>query len=267
MNVSYVFIRILRKMIPRMAGEFILRRNIGMKMSLGVVDPGSVVDEYRREISRFSHDINGAAILEIGYGGSFGTAIAFLKRGARHIYLYDPFAHPFTKANRILARTEGKYLIEQKGRVIPDPGLITVLPDELDQNAFNRGQVNFILSNAVLEHVRDVGGLFDQLVVAIPDGFHAHYVDLRDHFYRYPFEMLCYSDRTWNRFLNPADQLNRMRLLEYCAVLDKRFSHSEYRITESDSEGFNRQKHRIKRHFLSGDDRVDAAKKAWIFAW
>jgi hypothetical protein len=38
-----------------------------------------------------------------------------------------------------------------------------------------------------------------QAALTRPDGLHLHFVDLRDHFLKYPFEVLCYSEGVWKR--------------------------------------------------------------------
>jgi len=48
-----------------------------------------------------------------------------------------------------------------------------------------------------------------------PGGMHLHYVDMRDHFFKYPFEMLTYSKQTWQSWLNPTSNLNRYRIPDY----------------------------------------------------
>ena len=67
--------------------------------------------------------------------------------------------------------------------------------DDIDKLANSPG-VDLVLSNSVLEHVQDVDATIKALA-ALTDsnGMQIHFIDLRDHYFKYPFEMLCYSDK------------------------------------------------------------------------
>ena len=54
-------------------------------------------------------------------------------------------------------------------------------------------------------------------------GLNIHFVDLRDHFFRYPFEMLHYSEAAWRRWLNPTSNHNRYRVWDYRRVFEAAF--------------------------------------------
>jgi hypothetical protein len=207
--------------------------------------------------------------MEIGYGGSFGAAIGLLSHGVRHIYLHDAYVKPNHQVNRALFDSGCAYLMDRDGMICPDPRFITLLPKDSAQWSFSCGPVEVILSRAVLEHVADVGDLLDLLIGnrALSGATHAHFIDMRDHYLRYPYEMFCYDEWVWHRFLCPTEHLNRMRMHDYRPLFENRFSHCEFRITDKDEQAFSRGKHRIKRCFLSGDDAVDAAQRAWVLAW
>ena len=76
--------------------------------------------------------------------------------------------------------------------------------------------VDMVLSSSVYEHLDDVEGITGALAdLTRPDGLQIHYVDLRDHFFRYPLEMLRFSESTWRTWLNPSSNHNRYRLWNY----------------------------------------------------
>src|SRR3989304_2148184 len=55
--------------------------------------------------------------------------------------------------------------------------------------------VDLVLSSSVYEHLRRPEEQAEGLTQpAASPGFHVHFVDLRDHYFRRPFEMLCYSE-------------------------------------------------------------------------
>jgi hypothetical protein len=83
-------------------------------------------------------------------------------------------------------------------------------------------------------------------------------VDLRDHYFKLPFEMLTFSERTWKRWLNPTSNLNRFRLRDYQRVFDSHFANVQVKVLERDPEAFARARSRIRPEFLAGDEAHDA---------
>lgn len=84
--------------------------------------------------------------------------------------------------------------------------------------------VEFMFSNAVLEHVDDVDGLFIQTKVVLKKGAYAwHQVDLRDHRPNTDsLDFLQYSDDEWlniNRL--EAEYVNRLRVPDYIKSIER----------------------------------------------
>jgi hypothetical protein len=120
--------------------------------------------------------------------------------------------------------------------------------------------VDVVLSTSVFEHVDDPSGNVQAVKrLTRSDGLHIHFVDLRDHFFRYPFEMLHYSERTWRRWLNPTSNHNRYRLWNYRRVFQENFEEVEIRILDSDVPAFEAARDRIRPEFISGNLQEDAA--------
>ena len=84
-------------------------------------------------------------------------------------------------------------------------------------------------------------------------GVNIHFVDLRDHFFKYPFEMLHYSENTWRRWLNPTSNHNRFRLWDYRKVFDSYFEDVDVTVLERDEAGFARALGRIRPEFKRGN--------------
>ena len=78
-----------------------------------------------------------------------------------------------------------------------------------------------------------------------------HFVDLRDHFFKYPFEMLRFSENTWRRLLNPSSNHNRYRLWNYRKAFEAFFEQVEIRILSRDEETFRRMAPFIRPEFMS----------------
>jgi hypothetical protein len=126
-------------------------------------------------------------------------------------------------------------------------------------------KVDLVLSSSVYEHLDDVDGITHALrILTNNQGKHVHFVDLRDHYFRYPFEMLTYSIKTWRNLLNPTSNLNRLRIPQYESIFHKYFSDVRIIIKETNIDSFHKTQPRIRKEYLSGDDRVDAATKIVI---
>ena len=91
-----------------------------------------------------------------------------------------------------------------------------------------------------------------------PEGLTIHFVDLRDHYFRYPFEMLCYTRKTWDGWLNASNTLNRLRRGEYEAIFRRHFCQVDITTVSALPEEFAQAKPRIRSEFLTGDDSYDA---------
>jgi hypothetical protein len=119
--------------------------------------------------------------------------------------------------------------------------------------------VDLVMSSSVFEHVDDVDGIARALsALTKPDGQQIHFVDLRDHFFKYPFEMLCYSEGAWRGWLNPSSNHNRLRLWEYRRLFEKYFRKVEIEVLARDQAAFDRARPRIRPEFVSGDPQTDS---------
>jgi len=119
----------------------------------------------------------------------------------------------------------------------------------------------------MVEHLDDVEGITSALAALTrPDGLHIHFVDLRDHFFKYPFEMLKYSEHVWRNFLNPTSNLNRYRFNDYKRVFESNFVKVEFTVLERLMEEFHKAKDRIRPEFKTGKDDVDAVTLIHVVA-
>jgi len=121
-------------------------------------------------------------------------------------------------------------------------------------------KVDLVISSSVFEHLDDPDSITCALrKLTKPGGIHFHFVDLRDHYFKYPFEMLTFSPSTWKNWLNPTSNLNRFRIPDYRAVFEKYFSSVGISVIESDLQAFNKVREHIQKGFLSGDNGIDSA--------
>ena len=113
--------------------------------------------------------------------------------------------------------------------------------------------MDLVISNSVYEHLEDVDGSTRALAaVTRVDGLHIHFVDLRDHFFKYPFEMLHYSEGNWRRWLNPTSNHNRFRLWDYRKIFEKYFGKVDIQVLERDEAKFVKARPEILSEFTSG---------------
>ena len=210
----------------------------------------------------------GSRVLVFGHGPSYGFACALLAQGAEHVTLWDPYAPADDRANGQWLEKYPQYLERRGRRIEPHAGWMTVLDPDIDTATLSFPCVDIVLSTSVFEHLDDVELWTEKLARAIePGGINVHMIDLRDHFFDQPFEMLCYSRRIWERWLNPRQNLNRWRHDDYKRVFERHFGRVEIEVLEHDEEVFESYAPRIRPEFLSGDPKIDSIFEIEVCAW
>lgn len=215
--LSYWCFRLLRRNIPQGVIDWMLDHGIFLQPGLDTRAPDQSVQQLGRSCERLGQALANKTVCVVGFGGSFGIALALLEAGVRHVILQDPYA-PVRRARirQLDPQRLRRYFHNRDGEWQPDPARITVTSDQLGEYAGRHpASADVVFSSSVLEHVDDVEGLLaacHQLVR--PGGLNVHVIDLRDHFFRFPFEMLCYDHKTWQGWLNSSN-LNRWRLSDY----------------------------------------------------
>ena len=127
--------------------------------------------------------------------------------------------------------------------------------------------VDVVVSSSVYEHLDDVDGITRALAgLTKPNGIQIHFVDLRDHFFKYPFEMLAYSENTWRGWLNPTSNHNRFRLWDYRRVFEKYFSKVDIQILQRDEAAFEKASPRLRPEFVSGNLHEDSVTLVLVTA-
>lgn len=262
MNSKYVFLRFSRKKLPKFMVNFFIKRGTG------ITNPKQVVEEYEQKLGLFGDRISDKTILEFGYGGSLGTALELLRRGAKRVYLNDKYEGLNNKLNQKFYNEYKEYVVKKGKKIIPKNEYISIIEGDINNwtDKFNK-KIDIIFSNAVLEHVDNERKILESLKRVMSDnGTQVHFIDLRDHFFSHPFEMLCYNDWFWKYFLNPRTNLNRLRLKDHLENFKSVFRVVKSDTVERDEEAFQKTKNRIKQEFLSGDPKLDVATKVWIMA-
>ncbi len=258
---SYLILRFIRHILPESGARFLLRQGWIIRPGLETCAPLEAVQRYQDALAGLNCSLKGSRVLILGYGGKFALGCELLKRGAGHVVLTEKEGFINHRANLSLLPDYSKYLKMENGKVLPDPQYVTLLHGDIREIA-NRGTIpaaDFVFSNSVYEHLGDVEGITAAITrLSKPDAAHIHFVDLRDHFFKFPFEMLCYSSDTWQRWLNPTSNHNRYRTGDYKRVFEKYFQRVEITVLDRDLAAFEHTKGRIRPEFLTGDDKIDS---------
>ena len=254
--------------MPESLARFLLKRRWIIRPGLESSDPFAAVEQYRTGLSVHGKSIKGKRVLVFGYGGRFAVGVELLRLGAAHVVLCDHFVLLDKERNLELLPEYADYLITEDD-VKPRSEFITLLHGDIREESIQKqiAEVDYVLSTSVYEHLDDVNGITHALAkLTAPNGVHLHFVDLRDHFFKYPFEMLTFSERVWKNFLNPTSNLNRFRLTNYREVFDAYFQKVDIAVLERLEDEFRAARPHIRPEFLTGDEAVDSVGLIQVLA-
>ena len=269
MNLSYLLPRAARHFLPERLTRFLLLHSIIIRPGLETSDPQAAVSRYVDLLNDRRQSFEGKRVLVFGYGGRFDTGVGLLEAGAGHVVLCDKFALPDDAHNAALLEKYPAHLFLDQGRTRPRPEQMTLLQADIREAHVSDDFPPFdvVVSSSVYEHLDDVDGITRSLAALTkPDGVQIHFVDLRDHFFRYPFEMLHYSEKIWFGFLNPTSHHNRFRLWDYRRVFEKYFENVEIEVLERQEAEFEKACPRIRPEFLSGNIQDDSVTLIRVLA-
>ena len=262
LNLSYLLPRLIRHFLPEKLVRAMLLHSWIIRPGLETSNPSAAVKRYADMLSSRDSSFWGKRVLVLGYGGRFDVGFSLLKEGATHVLLCDKYASPDEGHNLRRFGSEAKYFVVEKSGLRPRKEWMTVLQTDI-RDIQKRGEietVDIVLSSSVYEHLDDVEGITRALALLTkPDGIQIHYVDLRDHFFKYPFEMLRFSEKTWRSLLNPSSNHNRYRLWNYRKAFEVCFRKVHIEILAHEEESFRRLRPYIQPEFISGNTEEDAA--------
>jgi 2-polyprenyl-3-methyl-5-hydroxy-6-metoxy-1,4-benzoquinol methylase len=208
---EYVILRVIRRFLF----SYSLLLRIGKYVPYFRVNANQdgaiqTVDAYMRLITQNAPHLLSRAnlrILEVGSGVTDTVGILLADRIGCTVHTFDPYVvhdHQGTLAS--VKRFSVSELAQRSTVRVSAPQV---------------SGYDFILSNSVLEHVANIDSFFLQLKEVLhSDGVMIHRVDYRDHFFKYPYFFLMFSETTWNALLNPGD-LYRWRLDDHIAAAQK----------------------------------------------
>ena len=216
-SVPYLLGRCVRKFVPFGSLPKLIRQKIpGFQPNLGEQSQSAVFGIYSKSLDfDLATWLEEKIVLEIGTGRTNGCCYMFASKGAAKAISLEPF-RPLD--------------IEQDFFQIRDTAQLSMCSQSFLRNRVKRTDsfasipsesCDAIFSLAVLEHVESMEDLSNELWrVLKPGGWMIHVVDYRDHFFKYPYHHLLWSQKIWNRFLNPGD-LPRWRIGDHIESFKK----------------------------------------------
>lgn len=261
LNLPYLLPRLVRHFLPERLVRLLLLRSLIIRPGLETSNPFAAVQRYVDVLAERGSSLSGKRVLVFGYGGRFDLGFGLLKEGAAHVILCDKYARPDEAHNRQMFAAEEKYFSVTDKGIRPHPESMTLLESDIRevQASEKIGPVDIVLSSSVYEHLDDVEGITQALArLTRPDGIQIHFIDLRDHFFKYPFEMLRFSESGWRGWLNPSSNHNRYRLWDYRRVFGSCFDQVEIEVLDREVEAFEKVKPYLRPEFVSGNPEEDA---------
>ncbi len=180
---------------------------------------------------RHGVSIKGRTILEVGPGNSKIIGYNLINHGAKKIVLLDKFPR-FQNSERQRKFQEDELEFIARKYNIPKQdfsdslllsGNMRFLPcDVCDSHLVD---VDIIISNSVLEHVKNIETTIECMSKILVDGgYMYHNIDLRDHYnFESPFLFYKYEDDVWDKYLTKegVSYTNRLRYDDYIDLFKK----------------------------------------------
>jgi hypothetical protein len=165
--------------------------------------------------SNYNSDLTNKVILEIGTGFTISTMLYLIKEyNLKKVYCYDRF-NCLDNNNKLII---DKYNLSQYlDKIEYIEGINEILVEKI-----NSKEIDYIVSNAVLEHVDNLPLLFSILSKLLKDnGMMFHHVDLKCHNRFKKFGELyfhTFNDKTYNLMGNKIGQPNRKLVQDYVNI-------------------------------------------------
>lgn len=245
-DLAYLLPRLLRRAcFPTAIPRGISTLLPGFRSNAGTLSCARVVSLYDQHLTpKLGTDWpRNRRILEVGIGATNSSAYEVTARGATSAIAFEPFV-PLDSATDAALLAECAARHQQPAASIAERvqrlTALTSIPD---------ASLDLILSNSVLEHVGDMDTLARDLRrILAPGGSMLHLVDYRDHFFRFPYHHLLWSEETWQRWLNPGD-LPRSRIRDHVEAFERAGLHVEVLRASPLTDEFAKVRDRIHPYF------------------
>ena len=243
-NIYYVSLRLVRKFI--FSDEFLLKYGKYVpyyRINTNQLRPEVIVNEYEKYLKENKINWEGQKILEVGCGKTNSTGYEISARSGSEVFLVEPFV--------IFDQIADDILLEQVSKKynLSKEAIANMVTRVKNFKEIPHKSIDIVVSSSVLEHVNT----FEKLVEDLANTSKAevkmlHIADYRDHFFKYPYHFLQFSNNVWNKFLNPGD-LTRTRLSEHLKIFEKNKFKTEILHEERQEEEFEKIRQNINRCF------------------
>jgi hypothetical protein len=260
---------VIRHFLPETAVSFLLKNSLIIKPGLETQSPEKAVQRYLDQLNLHKLSVVSKRVMVFGYGGNLTIGCLLLEAGARQLVLCEREGFPNDLNMGELGKRFPQYFLKEPNGYKINPKFIIIYHGDITKITANTSfeKIDLVLSTSVFEHLKDPEQVTNALAhLTSPKGNHLHFIDLRDHFFKYPFEMLCYSNSVWDRWLNPTSNLNRYRISDYRNLFNRYFSETEIVAEERDLERFTSSRTRIQKQFLSMNEDEDCTTQIHLVA-
>jgi len=257
-NIEYLPLRLIRRFCFN--GKFLDKYGSIIpyyKSNFNKINPPQIISSYKQYLDLANIDYQSvSSILEIGVGSTNSSGYEMALHGFANdgrIILFEPFAEFDNELDKVLLK-KTNLCNRSTGKVKRIKDIFEVDPDSID----------LVLSYSVLEHVTDFCGLMSELKrVMNPNSVMVHIVDYRDHFFKYPYHFLQFSDKTWEDYLNPGD-LPRWRLSDHLKHLSELNLSVEVLYSDIDESAAAKIRPHINPRFKDYDKNLFVAKSVLL---
>jgi len=268
-RIKYLIARIIRHFLPESIVTWLLERSWIIKPGLETLSPQQAAERYISRLKGLHLPMKGKRVMVFGYGGNLSIAAWLLSYGARHVVLIERTGIPQKHNLKEIGKQFPQFFMKGSFGSEINPKYISIFHDDItalaEKNRF--APVDLVLTSSVYEHLEQPDKVTHALArLTNKNGSHLHFIDLRDHYFKYPFEMLCHSQFVWKNWLNPTSNLNRYRINDYLTIFKKHFTDTNFITESTDLPNFIKCKDRIRNEFLSGNDDVDCITQICLTA-
>jgi len=217
----------------------------GMALNASFLYDAFIFNKFRRPLTQY-YNKTPETIIQIGPGGSLGCEVLFSLTGIKNVCSLDPYPLPYfdldnffqflQKSIEMIKLFEGINKFDTAPLKIPESetlgndkyriGKNTIhhLTNRMFENTgFEDESVDFLFSNAVLEHVRNpLESISETRRILKKGGITSHQIDLRDHRdFNRPLKFLNESETSWEHIMNqycandPSIYMNRWRASQF----------------------------------------------------
>lgn len=205
---------------------------------------------YFLAVKDFPSFLQGKTVCELGPGATLTVALLFLAYGALRVLCFDRFPLVQNRqkikliAERLLeilpeeqkANLQKVIAFDVQGNITWDNSRLCYLHNKKETVAIKEGTVDLVVSNAVLEHVSDLEGLFREMSrIMNPGAVMVHAADLGPHQldFNTPLDFLAIPEWQWKLMTSHRGAPNRARKSHYEILLQKYcFEILKFEVTE-----------------------------------